>query len=248
MRGSVLLQLAALESRQEDMLPLPWLSTQHALRWLLLRRAMFPQAYDFSPRTFLLPEMAEAFAAELAGGAAACLSDWFPSQGRGLLRGGPLPPSWQVGCYVSHRVPVTRYACRPSGMFVPSALRLLRAWLGRKSRCLGCPIHCRQQGQGEADVHHQAGQRQPGGLAGMPWLTEEAQKKLTGLSVWHAMSCVTCLAAPPALAFPQELAKRVSMLRPATAGPGHQAGADAGAGRRRPAHLRAWCDALNADE
>lgn len=32
------------------------------------RRAMFPQHYDFSPRTFLLPEMAEAFAAELAGG------------------------------------------------------------------------------------------------------------------------------------------------------------------------------------
>jgi len=32
------------------------------------RRAMFPQHYDFSPRTFLLPEMVEAFAAELAGG------------------------------------------------------------------------------------------------------------------------------------------------------------------------------------
>lgn len=63
------------------------------------------------------------------------------------------------------------------------------------------------------------------------------RRKLTGFCVWHAMSCVTCSAAPEALACCLELASRVLTLVSSAAGPGHQAGADTGAGRRRTAHV-----------
>ncbi len=36
-------------------------------RLLPFRRALFPDHYDFSPATFLLPEQADSFFAELAG-------------------------------------------------------------------------------------------------------------------------------------------------------------------------------------